>query len=559
VRPHSWRYRDYVIRAFNEDKPYDRFIREQLAGDELFPDEPSALIATGFNLLGPDMVDSADQTQRRLNTLNDMTDTGAAVFLSLTLGCARCHDHKFEPFTQRDYFSMQAFFAPTEFHRDRPVPTALERAAHDSAMSEYNARTRTQRGQIEEIESPYRQKLFNEKLSRLSEDVQLAHRTPREQRTMEQEGTVQETAPQVHVTDDEVTAALSREDRKRREAVKAELNRVAKPASLPLAMALQKSKGAVPRTHILTRGDYNNPREEVQPSFPAVLCGGVQSVPENTRRSALADWIASAHNPLTARVIVNRIWQHHFARGLVWTPSDFGTHGQPPTHPELLDWLASEFIRSGWSIKRMHKLILLSAAYQRSSTATPEALARDPDNRLFSRQNRVRLEGEVLRDSLLAISGRLNLQMGGPGVSPPIPADITRTAKNWTSSSNPADHCRRSIYVFARRNLRFPFLEVFDAPDSNLSCPERGRSTTAPQSLTLLNSDEVMSAARATAERARTAAATAEKRVDFAFRLVLNRPPRSHERTMANDFIKESNYVELCRALFNLNAFVYVE
>ncbi len=577
VRPYSWRYRDYVIEALNEDKPYDRFIREQLAGDELFPDEPSALIATGFNLLGPDMVDSADQTQRRLNTLNDMTDTAGSVFLGLTLGCARCHDHKFEPFTQRDYFSMQAFFAPTEFRREQPVPTAQERAVHKHAMAEYERLTHVERRQIEQIELPYRQKLFEEKLSKLSEDAQLAYRTLGERRTKEQEGTVQETAPQVKVTDAEVANALSKEHRARRAALQAELKKVPKPDSLPLAMVLQNSKRSAPKTRVLARGDYNNPREEVQPAvpvvFPVSLNPNLNLTPALTRRAALANWIASSNNPLTARVIVNRIWQHHFGRGLVSSPSDFGTQGQRPTHPELLDWLANEFIRSGWSLKGMHKLIMRSAVYQQSSEASPEALNRDLENKLVSRQNRARIEGEAIRDSLLAISGRLNCQMGGPGVSPPIPGDIMKTANNWTASTNLAEHHRRSIYVFARRNLRFPFLEVFDAPDSNLSCPERGRSTTAPQSLTLLNSEEVMAASRATAERVRDAATSANDRIDFAFRLVLGRRASSQEMSIAREFIRanyrdgeptqldgaDGNYSELCRALFNLNAFVYAE
>jgi hypothetical protein len=573
VRPHSWRYRDYVIAAFNKDKPYDRFIREQTAGDEIWPDEPAALVATGFNLLGPDMVDSADQIQRRFNTLNDMTDTVPAVFLGLTFGCARCHDHKFEPFSQRDYFSMQAFFAAAEFRRDQPVPTAAERAAHEVAMVEYDSRTRTQRRQIDEIEAPYRQKLFDEKLAKLSEDVQLAHRTPRERRTTEQEGTVQETAPQVKVTDAEIKNALSTEDRARRAALEAQLKRFPSPAVLPLAMVLRNTNGLAPKTCVLARGDYNNPREEVEPGFPAVfrstrgnedpikseLRASPLTSATTKRRTALADWIASADNPLTARVMVNRIWQHHFGRGLVTTPSDFGTRGQAPTHPELLDWLADRFVRGGWSVKQMHKLILLSNAYQQSSTASAEALAHDPENKLFSRQNRLRLEGEIIRDSLLAISGRLNRKMGGPSVSPPIPADIAMTSKNWTTSVDSTDHDRRSIYVFARRNLRFPFLEVFDAPDSNLSCPERGRSTTAPQALTLLNSAEVMAAADATAERLTGGADSTDARVSRAYRLILSRDPTRKELALGRDFLKTAPLRELCRALFNLNAFVYAD
>ena len=256
--------------------------------------------------------------------------------------------------------------------------------------------------------------------------------------------------------------------------------------------------------------------------------------------------------------MVNRIWQHHFGRGLVATPSDFGTRGRPPTHPQLLDWLAGQFIRSGWSVKQMHKLILLSATYQQSSTATPESLLRDPENKLFSRQNRVRLEGEVIRDSLLAIGGRLNRQIGGPSVSPPIPADITKTAKNWTTSANSADHHRRSIYVFTRRTLRFPFLEVFDAPDSNLSCAERGRSTTAPQALTLLNSDAVMDAAEALADRLARKAVSTEQ-IELAYRHILGRRPVEKEVTLAAEFLQTAPLKELCRALFNLNAFVYAD
>ncbi len=287
-------------------------------------------------------------------------------------------------------------------------------------------------------------------------------------------------------------------------------------------------------------------------------------------RAALADWLASPANPLTARVMVNRIWQHHFGRGLAPTPGDFGTRGQPPTHPELLDWLAGEFVAHGWSVKAMHKLILLSATYQQSSEPTDSASKFDPENRLFSRQNRARLEGEVIRDSLLAISGQLNRTVGGPSVFPPVPADLTRVSKNWTASADPADHNRRSLYIFARRNLRFPFLEVFDAPDSNLSCPERGRSTTAPQALTLVNSEEVMSAAKATSARLLKEATTDDERIQLAFRLALGRRANGRELRMGREFLGSITsrreaaaatdaWAELCRALFNLNSFVYVD
>ena len=591
VRPHSWRYRDYVIKSFNEDKPYDRFVREQIAGDELFPANPEALVATGFNLLGPDMVDSADQIQRRVNTLNDMTDTTALVFLGQTLGCARCHNHKSEPFSQRDYYQFQAFFTSAKFQRESPIPTEAERAVHKAELAKYSARTESQQKQIEAIEAPHREQLHTEKLAKLSEEAQIAHKTPKEKRTVEMENQIQETAELLKITEVELVKIMSAGEKQRRKTLLDELKKFPKPRPLPVAMALQNSNGAPAKTFVLGRGDYNDPRDEVQPGFPEILRSsrGDEALTDasaaRNRRTALARWIASPENPLTARVMVNRIWQHHFGRGIVPSPSEFGVRAEPPTHPELLDWLASEFIARGWSIKQVHKLILLSDSYQQSSRASAEALARDPENKLFSRQNRVRLEGEVIRDSLLAISGQLNRKVGGQSVFPPIPADITKTSKNWAAGANAEDHMRRSLYIFARRNLRFPFLEVFDAPDSNLSCAERGRSTTAPQSLTLLNSDEVMTAAQTTAARVMKEVQSPELQIERAFRLTIGRSTSAKELELTRDFLatrssrrKEAHsespekdrslltsaatngaMEELCRALFNLNAFVYVD
>jgi len=580
VRPQAWRYRDYVIQSLNRDKPYDRFIKEQLAGDELYPGEPEALIATAFNLLGPDMVDSADQVQRRHNRLNDMTDTAASAFLGLTLGCARCHDHKFEPLSQNDYFSLQAFFTPATFRDDLPVPNPAERSAHEAALEEYNQLAKSPRDEIAKLESPYRQTLYQQKLAKLSPEAQLAHKTPPAERTTEQVNQIQETAALVAVTEKEILKAMSDEDQSRHKALKEALAKFPKPTPLPMTLALQNPKTNSAKTFVLNRGDYNRPDEEVQPGFPSVL--QVNHRKSDLRRSAdrpidttaglpfrsdqslafrtsLAEWVASPNNPLTARVMVNRIWQHHFGRGIVPTPSDFGLHGQRPTHPQLLDWLASEFIASGWSVKQMHRLLLLSALYQQSSRASAEALVRDSENKLYSRRDRLRLEGEVIRDSLLAISGNLNLERGGPGVFPPIPEDVFKGATGWNVSKKAEDHHRRSIYIFARRNLRFPFLEVFDAPDSNLSCPERPRSTSAPQSLTLLNAEEVMVASDATATRLLKEAGSDRDRITLAYRLILNRPPTEKEQTLAREFLQTAPWSELCRALFNLNAFVYVE
>jgi len=546
VRPHSWRYRDYVIRSFNDDKPYDRFVREQIAGDEIWPGDPDALIATGFNLLGPDMVDSSDQVQRRHLTLSDMTDTTALVFLGLTLGCARCHDHKFEPLAQKDYYRLLAFFASAAFRRETPVPTAAEKAACEEGLKSWQ--TIPQVKELTAIEGLAREKVRQRKLSKVTPEARMAVQTPAEQRDTEQANLALETEPLLEVSEKELTDALTPGEKERRKSLLEEAKKLPKPPPLPHAMTLGSGKPV--KTYVLFRGEYTQPGDEVSPGFPQVL-GGTASAPS---RSVLADWLAT--QPLAARVMANRIWQQHFGRGLVTTPSEFGPHGQPPSHPELLDWLAGEFIANGYSIKAMHRLLMRSAAYQR---AVGPVSPKDPENRLLGRMNRRRLEGEVIRDSLLAVSGRLNVTMGGPGVFPPIPGDVLKGSRGWTVSPDPRDHLRRSIYIFARRNLRFPFLEVFDAPDGNLSCPERGRSTTAPQSLTLLNAEEVLAASKATAELLTQETKLPAEQVTMLYRLALGRRPTEREAALATEFLKTSPLSELCRALFNLNSFVYLE
>ncbi len=418
----------------------------------------------------------------------------------------------------------------------------------------------------------------------------------------------------VVVSEKDMGEAFNEVERQHRKQLVEGIKSLPKPLPLPQAMALATAEGPPAKTCVLHRGEYSQPGEEVEPGFPNVLS---QVKPPRFSgphyRSALANWIASRDNPLTARVMVNRVWQHHFGRGLVATPSDLGTHGQPPTHPELLDWLAAEFVepssgagfqpasrgrlaregaegpvavrgrdaREGrlearptnaptlqrsnastppaWSLKHLHRLILTSATYRQSSSSPNSNAHPDPENQLYWRMNRLRLEGEVIRDSLLTISGQLNPDMGGPGVYPPIPESIFKGATGWTVSKDPREHARRSVYIFARRNFRFPFLEVFDAPDNNLSCPARERSTTAPQALTLLNAEEVMAAAQLTAHRVSKETNSEAEAVESLFRLTLGRPPAPKELAMTREFLKQSPLNELCRALFNLNDFLYVE
>jgi len=566
-RPDAWRYRDYVIRSFNADKAFDRFAIEQIAGDEAIPGDRDSLIATGFNLLGPDMTDASDQAQRRLNTLNDMTDTAGLAFLGLTVGCARCHDHKFEPIPQIDYYRLQAFFAPTVFRRDLSVATPAERKAHDDAMKNYQVATKSIRDEISALEDPHRSKLFEAKLSMLSPEAQSAHRTPADKRTGGQQELVAETERKVVVTAAEIAKAMSADDRAKLAALQDRLKSfdTKKPPALPVAMGLTDTPGLAPKTHVLDRGELSNKAAEVSPGYLAILSTAAK--PANTeptknssgRRLALATWITSPDNPLSARVIVNRLWQHHFGRGLVATSSDFGLRGARPTHPELLDYLATELIAGAWQLKRVHKLMLMSETYQQSAQADPEALAKDADNKLLSRMNHMRLEGEAVRDALLAVSGRLNPTMGGPGVVLPESSVAAGGSKAVPVTPDPGARDRRSVYLFARRNLRDPFLEAFDLPDSNLSCPKRERSTTAPQALALLNAAEASAAAKVLAGRLGREVKLEAERIDAAYRLTLGRAPTAAERERAAAFLRESPLSELCRALVNLNEFVYLD
>jgi hypothetical protein len=559
-RPDAWRYRDYVIRSFNADKPYDRFVIEQLAGDEAFPNDRDARIATGFNLLGPDMTDASDQVQRRHNTLTDMTDTAGLAFLGLTIGCARCHDHKFEPLPQTDYYRLLAFFTPAEFRRDLSIATDRQRADSEVKTRDYLEKTKPIRDAIAELEGPHRAKLFEAKLAKLSAEAQAAHRTRPEKRNGGQQELVAETERLVAVSAAEIAKDLTADERVKLTELQSRLKKfdAQRPAALPVAMGLADRPGPLPKTFLLERGELANKAAEVRPGFPAIL-GGKDVEADGSRRLALAKWIAPPANPLTARVIVNRLWQHHFGKGIVATPSDFGVRGERPTHPELLDYLATELVAGGWQLKRIHRLILLSDTYQQSTQASPEAFAKDPDNHLVSRMSRRRLEGEAVRDSLLAVSGRLNRKPGGPGVALPGVAGPGGGAKPVTATTDPAEHVRRSVYLFQRRNRRDPFLEAFDLPDSNLSCPRRERTTTAPQALALLNATEAADAAKALAERLQRETTTDIERVERAYRLVLGRGPSPAERERAVSFLRESPLSELCRAVFNLNEFVYLD
>jgi hypothetical protein len=496
IRPHAWRYRDYVIKSFNDDKPYDRFLKEQIAGDELYPGDPDALVATGFARLGPWDELSKEPEQRWQDYLNDVTDTAGSVMLGLTVGCARCHNHKYDPISQRDYYRLQAFYVGTRW-TDARLPAESDRSSAGIK-------------------------------SRIS-------------------------------------------------------------PSGPVAEAIADEGKMAPPAHVLLRGSLATPGPEVQPGFIAALCGGKETAATVTppaglnstgRRSALANWIGSAANPMTARVIVNRIWQHHFGRGLVATPSDFGKNGDRATHPALLDWLALRFVRDGWSIKKLHRLMLLSAAYQQSSAIQPIAAKVDPNNRLLWRMNRIRLEGEALRDSILAVSGRLNPQMGGPSVYPKVSDEVLSSGSTHKWGSSPEDQgLRRTIYVFQRRSLALPIVEVFDGADMTNTCPRRAATTIAPQALALFNGQFARTESAAFAERVRREAGDDPgSEIDLAYRIALARPPTARQMAIALAFLAKQTRLhaapgsgapekaatvaalaEICHVLINTNEFIYLD
>jgi hypothetical protein len=576
-RPDAWRFRDWVVQALNRDLPYDEFLRRQLAGDEVRPDDPESFIATGFNRCYPDMVDLNDQGLRRQNALNDITETTGMVFLGLTIGCARCHDHKFDPIRQVDFFRLQAFFTPARFRDDYPIVPPSRRAEFERRQASWEAEVASLERSLIALEEPLRAVVAPGLPMVLNDELVAAFQKADTERTPREVHLVFEALMKDRrVSKDLLGLALGSPLSAVREALGVRLERVRQsaPPSPPHARGLDEPGPSAPPTFLLLRGEFSARGPEVQPAFPAVLAASekaavpmVRATERSTgRRRALADWLLRPDHPLTARVMVNRLWQHHFGRGIVATSSDFGTMGADPTHPELLDWLATEFIARGWSLKAMHRLLVTSSSYRQSSRAEPSTGAEDPENHLFGRQNRRRLDGETIRDALLAVSGQLNPELGGPCVFPELPPELTKLSskgKIWPVSRRPEDRNRRSLYVFVRRNLRYPFFEAFDRPDTNASCPRRAVTTIAPQALTLLNGKLAYESARGLARRvAREAGTDADRQVDRAYRLTLGRSPSGTESTLARRFLdegRENAFLDLCLALLNLNEFVYVD
>jgi hypothetical protein len=575
ARPNAWRYRDWVVDALNRDMAYDRYIRLQLAGDEFEPEDPSAFIATGFNRCYPDMVDLNDQRLRRQNALNDITETTGLVFLGLTMGCARCHDHKFDPIRQADFYRLQAFFGGSRFRDDYPLATSDRRKTYETALAAWHNKIAGVQAAILRVEKPVRDRLAPGLPMGALDDAVAAYNKPESERTPAEVATVYGLLSRDgRIKKNDWSRLLDPHSAARRIELLVELERVTKasPRPLPTARGLDESGPEAPPTYFLRRGELAARGPAVGPAFPAVLRsdGDDPNIDprddSSGRRRALADWLTRPDHPLTARVIANRLWQEHFGRGLVGTSSDFGRMGDEPSHPELLDWLATELVARRWSLKAIRRLIVTSATYRQSSRPRSAAdCEADPENRWLSGQNRRRLDGEAIRDALLAASDRLNPALGGPGVFPPLPPELTKLSSKgaiWPVSASTADHDRRSLYVFVRRNLRYPFFEAFDRPDTNASCPKRPVTTIAPQALSLLNSSLSSEAARTLAARAeREAGAGIESKVERAYLLTLGRRPDDEEKSIATRFltVDGSSFADLCLGLINLNEFVYVD
>ena len=591
ARPNAWRFRDYVIQSFNSDKPYDRFVQEQIAGDEMWPASPEARVATGFHRNYPDESNARNLMQRRQEILDDVTDATGAVFMGLTYGCARCHNHKFDPILHTDYYRLQAFFANTAADDQIPMMTPEQLAAFKQRKAAWEEKTAGVRKQITALLEPVKHRIIQDYFDKYPAELQTMILKPASARNPYETQMWAKAKPYLEMTDADAARQLKGEQKKSYEELNTELAkfRDLDPGELPVGMGMRDLSRSAPKTHRLGSGVYDTPREEVQPGFltlldakPASITLPAEGVESTGRRTALAQWLTNPKNPLTARVMVNRIWHYHFGRGIAGTPSDFGIMGDRPTHPELLDWLAAEFVKQGWSIKSMHKLIMMSAAYQQSSEFRADAAEIDPNNRLLWAFHRQRLESEVIRDASLEVSGLLNLKAGGPSVYPELPEGMITPRGGWKVTKSD-DRNRRSVYIFVKRNARYPMMEALDMPDTHESCSRREVTTTAPQALTMLNDRVALEWARAFAGRV----LAAPDPVSRAFELAYSRKPDGWEKDTVATFLEKQKkviaarvsagqplalpaalpegiepqyaaaFVDFCQMILNSNEFVY--
>ncbi|MDB6138290.1 MAG: hypothetical protein JWO94_1362 [Verrucomicrobiaceae bacterium] len=539
ARPGVWRFRDYVINAFNNDKPYNQFVVEQLAADEMKDAPLETLPALAFCRLGPFRANSGNQNldRNRQEFMTEVTGTVSTTFLGLTVGCARCHDHKIDPIPQDDYYRLQAFFDAAEPATLLMAPAAEQRQWRDKSL------------RIQKV------------IGDLEEQRQTLMRPARE---------VLKTKLTTMPTDKEVQAAMGKEERAKLAALTREQTaaRASLPPALPPAWGIKDSGPVAPASFALLRGEVTLKDHRVAPRVPGILphadaSENIEPVPGRTtgRRLSLAKWLVGPGQSQTARVMVNRLWQQHFGRGIVATSSNFGGLGQAPTHPELLDWLAQNLIEGGWKMKHLHRLMVLSRTYQQASSTSPEAFAKDETNALFSRFIRHRLSAEEIRDSVLFHAGTLNLKEGGEGVVVPQPEEaLVETKKgSWRVTKDQTEHTRRSIYLFVERKYRIPLMESFDQPDTMTACPERSRSTHVLQTLGLLNNQWLIEQAALVAERLQSSSVGNNDPLAHAYKLICGREPTAKEMLIARQYVAQESLTAYCHVLFNLNRFLYVD
>ena len=562
TRPNAWRYRDWVIKSLNEDKPYDRFIREQIAGDERWPNDPQAHIATYLLRSYPDESNARNLVQRRQEILNDNTDMVGAVFLGMTMGCARCHDHKYDPIPQKDYYRLQAFLADIRADDHIVIASPEKIRDHDVKLAAWEEKTKPIRDEMAKLEEPKRQAIIKDYFKKYPSEIQESLKKPEKDRDpmdwlfyYKAQQYLGADSYQYIATSAACSAGLKDQKKARWQELNKQLEEYAdlKPAPLPLGTGIADAGADAPKSFLLRRGVFDAPKDEVEPGFPTVLDSREPKITppaglkSTGRRTALADWLASSDNPMTAKVMVNRVWHYHFGHGIVRTPSDFGAQGEAATHPELLDWLTNRFVQDGWSLKKLHRLIMTSSTYRQSTSASTTVMRSDPDDKLFSRFPLKRLEAEVIRDSALAVAGVLNPKMGGPSIFPEIPKGMT-VRGGWPVTKDPNERNRRSVYVFVRRNTRYPMFEAFDMPDPYATCPRRYVSTTSSQALMLLNGDLSLQWAQHFAGRVLTRAGADPNAIaDTAYQIAYSRHARSDEINMARAFLDQQTGVVATR------------
>ncbi len=604
IRPYAYKYRDYVISAFNADKPFDRFIVEQLAGDQLVPqpwqnltaEQTEWLTATGFLRMAPDGSASADvdPTTARNDVVAKTMEITSSALLGLSVGCAQCHNHRYDPISQEDYYALRAIFEPSLDCQNWLTPDQRRVSLHTTedqakaaeieqqALAVLDARSKKQ--------SEYIEQTLQQELAKLDMDLRTpaeqAYRTSASERTEEQKRLLA-AHPSVNVSAGSLYLYdKSLADDLQQMADRAAAIRATKPAEEFVRALWEPVDQTPPPTHLFRRGDPTQPAQQVAPRELTVLTSArTLPIPADDpqqsttgRRLAYARWLTSGDHPLLARVIVNRVWLNHFGQGLVATPDEFGKLGTPPTHPELLDHLAGQFVAGGWSVKRLQRLIMSSSTYRQSSRRTSKTETIDPENHLYGRRMIRRLEAEALRDAALAVRGELNLKPFGPAV--PVMADPVGQfviGKENLNAGRPGDvlpmegeDLRRSIYVQVRRSRPLSVLEPFDLPPMEPNCPQRKTSTVSPQSLVLMNSQFVIDRARAFAKRLRREAGDdCRAQIELAWRLALARQPSDDELAGAQSFIDQQAILFpegpdeptalFCQALLSSNPFLYID